>query len=444
MTDFNKEFEKYLNLYLDGEMDPEETREFEKFLQSNPDRQAEFDQYRLLDRAARDEEIPDLPSGYFEGLNARINARIERESEPEAGRSFWGFLGSWVQSINRGFGIAAGILTIAAVVLISRHFMGDTEITKMVPEERILPPAMERSVPPEDVHDKMIPEDYVLRTHGAEPDADTPSDGQIRDDIDVADRYLLPETAKDTGVVENEEEQAEPEAEKQPDQEDKAISKGKLLPESLSEQVEADVPAPVRDTVANEKIMPQAEMIEPGKLRMQTDVEPPDSVAVEITDEIQICSEEYGMDRITEREALPGEDEMDTSLYFSDDLSIKSAAELEPSQFPDLSWLIADYEDALEGRGLAANEKKSDVASLRSDLDEMAGAYGRSTDSGRKVELIKQMLDTSVELARISETVNDRNNAIKLARTAAGMKIISFQRYDSIVDSLLKTKKSPK
>jgi len=142
MTDFDKNFEKYLNLYLDGRLDEAEAEAFEKYLQGNPDKAGELEAYKTLDYTAKGEKLPDLPEGYWEGLNSRINSRIAGiDLEKSGWRKFRAFMRGELFSFHKGMKYAAAVVSIALVVLISRNIMDQSSPTEFAKdkmmEERI-------------------------------------------------------------------------------------------------------------------------------------------------------------------------------------------------------------------------------------------------------------------------------------------------------------------
>lgn len=131
MIDFDKNFEKYLNLYLDGRLDKSEAEAFEKYLLENPEKAGELDAYKTLDYTAKGEKLPDLPKGYWEGLNTRINSRIAKiDIEKSGWRKFWAFMRGEMFSFHRGMKYAAAVVSIALVILISRNIMYETSPTE--------------------------------------------------------------------------------------------------------------------------------------------------------------------------------------------------------------------------------------------------------------------------------------------------------------------------
>ena len=134
MTDFSKDFEKYLNLYLDNMLDAETSAEFEQFLQDNPEMAVELEALKDIDSSAKSESLPELPEGYWEGLNSRIDTKISKINSEKLG--LWARFSKYLHEHLFGFVPAARIasitLAILTVALISRNFIGDFHVTDMV------------------------------------------------------------------------------------------------------------------------------------------------------------------------------------------------------------------------------------------------------------------------------------------------------------------------
>ncbi len=191
MKKFDEDFEKYLNLYLDDLLDEGEAAEFEKYLEENPERLAELEAYRTLDFTAKGEMLPDLPEGYWEGLESRINKRVA--ALPET-RGYWAAFAQRFFSFNKSIKVAATALTLITVFLISRQFIVGTRISDFAERqpESMPQPALLRSEPPAAPGMEEAQEPEAGATAGMEsmnePEegayADTMTDRILKEDID--------------------------------------------------------------------------------------------------------------------------------------------------------------------------------------------------------------------------------------------------------------------
>jgi hypothetical protein len=181
MTDFDKNFEKYLNLYLDGRLDEAESEEFEKYLLDNPDKAGELEAYKTLDYTAKGEKLPDLPDGYWEGLNARINSRIAKvELEKSGWRKFKAFVRGEMFSFHRGMKYAAAVVSIALVILISHNIMDQTSPEEFAKDKMMIRPTEEPEMATESEDDTVFVDLHQLPPPDIEAEAGVPADMDIR------------------------------------------------------------------------------------------------------------------------------------------------------------------------------------------------------------------------------------------------------------------------
>ena len=134
MNNLEKDFEKYLNLYLDSRLDEKEAEEFEKFLAENPEKAEELEAYKTLDYTAKGELLPELPEGYWEGLESRINKRIEKI--PEYKSSWVGFKEKYF-SFNRFMKIAASATVIVMAFMVRWHLIKGFRVLDTAEDEMV-------------------------------------------------------------------------------------------------------------------------------------------------------------------------------------------------------------------------------------------------------------------------------------------------------------------
>jgi len=488
MTDFSKDFEKYLNLYLDNRLEPDMADQFEKYLADNPELALELDSLQKIDTAAKSDASPDLPEGYWEGLHARIDTQVGKIATEKLGlvSRIKIYLKDRLFHFVPAARIASITLAILTVALISRNFIGDFHVTDMVEAPQALK--------------EVVKDEPVRQSEFAEPDEYLSEDVVDMQDEDVETTYeeTIGDAALEKKALEgdagkslslSETEEADITAEiPAPVPEDvspvsdsafleelersKAIAKKYKLPyENGFDDLSAN--ARVADSMAKELFGERKdsdtskEELEKKFIRSGSDPWSSDGKLIDtfdvrggylgmteadhpeiVLDEAQSIEEAKkeksgkGMIESSSMEGRPGEAEMDTTLYLKDGHEVaRNADDLVLTDFPQLSWDARAVEKKSSGYNSAIKPKNQTVVDesvkmvpqdvfLKNELDSVIILYNLENDTDRKINYFREIVDRAFELTKIDTTEDNLRHLKKLINQALSLGIIDQEKYE--------------
>ncbi|HEQ99457.1 MAG TPA: hypothetical protein ENO22_08985 [candidate division Zixibacteria bacterium] len=442
MKDFEKDFEKYLNLYLDGRLDHKDAGEFEKFLAENPEKAGELEAYKNLDHTAKSESLPELPEGYWEGLESRINKRVQQI--PEYKSSWVGFKEKYF-SFNKFMKIAASATVIVMAFLVSWHLIRGFRVLDTAGDEVL---GMQRSP-------------AVLDLGEEPPSADT--ERRYRGPVDSA-IALKPETVtvsaeelELSGAVEDEVGDLAKTDETPPPPSqlsEKEAGTDEITFEQKKEKAMKAIPREQADKQSRQDItlaQPEGEIVSP---EIAVPVMP-DSLSIEIPrpdSEFKQSTlyQNYADDVIpAEDTAVPREGEERLDIFEAEMGVLRSdlaEKELELDDFPYLAMdeysftkpVLSGYMDAAPGKAAmpAPVLVQSELQQLRTEGDSLIEAYNVESNPDIKAALFNEIIDKSLEIVKISKAEEDMNRAELIIKRAMESRLIGFPQYKAYNDSL--------
>jgi hypothetical protein len=444
MNDFDKDFEKYLNLYLDGRLDDKEAEEFEKFLAENPERAEELEAYKTLDYTAKGELLPELPDGYWEGLESRINKRIEKI--PEYKSSWVGFKEKYF-SFNRFMKIAASATVIVMAFMVSWHLIKGFRVLDTGADEAMYmdkSPAvlnLEEAPPSEDRQSEF--ERMADSAFGGEVEGESPLSAEEldlsearKDEVeDLAETDETPPTVPE--LLEDDAKAAgEPEPTEKKEPGTKAIPKEKTGKE-VSAEISQDLPeiepmAPVPSPVEIDTPMPirtEIERADRGELMSLQSMH--DEVQAVPDTTRSRMAEEYADMLDSEPDAI-----MTDSIGFAlqlDDFPYLALNEYSFSKQPPAQYKAAQPEGIVMTE--TAIEDSAEIL-LRAEGDSLIEAYNIETNFEIKAALLKEIIEKSLETVKLTKSEADMYRTEMLLKQAIGSRAITFPRYREYNDSL--------
>jgi hypothetical protein len=442
MKDFEKDFERYLNLYLDGRLDEKEAGEFEKFLAENPERADELAAYTTLDSTARGESLPELPEGYWEGLESRINKRIEQI--PEYKSSWVGFKEKYF-TFNKFMKIAASATIIVMAFLVSWHLIRGFSVLDTARDEVI----------------EMEKKPAVLDLEEQPPTGQTRSEfARMADSVLAAEEKEVPLSAEDLDLNKARKDEIEDLAETDetpppPSQLfDKEAGTDEIIVEQKKEKTMKAIPREQADKQARQDItlaQPEGETVSPEIAvpvmldSLSIEVPQPDSELKQST-----LYQNYADAAIqAEDTAMPREGEDSLHIFETEMGVLRSELaekQLELDDFPYLppdeySFTKVDLSGLMGvSPGKAAMPSpvpdQSPLQQMRIEGDSLIGAYNVETNTDIKAELFRNVIDKSLEIAKISKAEEDMNRTESLLRRAIESRLITYPEFRAYNDSL--------
>ncbi len=444
MNDNDKDFEKYLNLYLDGRLGEREAEEFEKFLAENPEKAEELEAYKTLDYTAKGELLPELPEGYWEGLESRINKRIEKI--PEYKSSWVGFKEKYF-SFNRFMKIAASATILLMAFMVSWHLIkgfrvldtGADEVMYMDKSPAVLdleeaPPSGERRSEFEKMADSAFGGEF--EGTGAISAEELDLNEARKDEVeDLAETDQTPPTVPE--LLEDDVKAAgepEPTEKKEPGTKAVPESKGDKQasgeaalamphiqpPPPVPAPIEIDSPAPIRSKLH------KAEREERISIATMHD----EVIAVPDTARSRMA-EEYADMLDSESDAI-----ITDSIGFAlqlDDFPYLALNEYSFSEQPPAQYKAAQPE------GITMTETEIEDSAeiiLRAEGDSLIEAYNIETNSEIKAALLQEIIEKSLEIVKLTKSEADMLRTEMLLKQAMGSRAITFPRYRDYNDSL--------
>ncbi|MBD3218234.1 MAG: hypothetical protein GF310_08155 [candidate division Zixibacteria bacterium] len=444
MNDFDKDFEKYLNLYLDGRLDEKEAEEFEKFLAQNPEKAEDLEAYKTLDYTAKGELLPELPEGYWEGLESRVNKRIEKI--PEYKSSWVGFKEKYF-SFNRFMKIAASATVIVMAFMVSWHLIkgfrvldtGADEAMYMDKSPAVLnleetPPSGERRTEFERMADSAFGGEFEGSVPLSAEDLDL-SEARKDELEDLAETDETPPTVPE--LLEDDVKAAgEPEPKEKKEPGTKAIPK-----EKTDKEVTADVSQELPEIEPMAPVPAPVEMDSPAPIRTElerADVGEPMSLQ-SMHDEVQAVpdttrsrmAEEYA-DMLDSEPGVLATDSIGFAIQL-DDFPYLALNEYSFSKQPPAQNKSAQPE------GIVMTETEIEDSAeilLRAEGDSLIEAYNIETNSEIKAALLKEIIEKSLEIVKLTKSEADMLRTEMLLKKAMGSRAITFPQYREYNDSL--------
>jgi len=440
MNDFGKDFERYLNLYLDGRLSAEERGAFEDYLSHHPEQAREVLAYRALSDTARRDKTPQPAAGYWEGLESRIMARLERLPEKRSWLSRQiEAITAWLTSYHIVFRYVAVAITVVVIALLSYQFFGKTRVTDLAespelsgqykiiaPPAYVIKPADEAAnvVLAESTEDSLInrlekaadsmPGRPVIESR-AIPSEDT---GRTAPAESISFRDLALSAAMAKRASEADREVGE------------AMGLPPIVPDSLrAGQVRTFGDQIQLQSVENVLPFAEGESVAVDKLKGGSSQEYAGRVHLKGTDTGRI---RWGEDEMIEGER-PRIDRRDFSQMNPEDFP---ALPLEQYAFFAESKTKAPTFKKQDSLSIAASVNIPDSTGLMAAIDSLLAAYAAEESPAAKAELLRVLTDRYRLLAMQTGDSTVVGRCQVLLRKAQQVGLFTFEEFEIYIDSL--------
>jgi hypothetical protein len=471
MNRFEKDFEKYLNLYLDDRLDESEAAEFEKYLAENPEKAAEHEAYKTLNFTAKGELLPDLPEGYWQGLESRIKSRVA--GLPES-RGFWARFAEKYFSFNRTIKVAATALTIATVILISRHFVLSTKVTDMAESAKpmLMPSTEIRGGRSGEVQYHVMGEsaqalaadtmrDRILEEEIDDEEQESKDQGLYKSTMtvgDLADKVEIPPPAEEEESIPApiiQPETATPQSESYQPAQRLELAEPKIELRSAAEGLASESLKQVPDTV---KAMKQEyNVATAGKEPMGEQRKGPEREAFvdslnkykekEKSVKFDTLNPEADSDFIQEGQAVTTKPPVKESLNVEAHRDMLTENTLQLNDFPyipetEYSFTEPSDEENISGyfdmslKQYAADSLLERQNLLRLEGDSLIQAYNIAVDPIKKLNLFQQIINKYLVIIQDSKSEPDAEKCQNLLKLGFQNNIILYPEYNNISDSV--------